>query len=59
MPQDKALPVIYQIAKGCEYLYDKGIFHRDIKTENILICHNGITAFTQEPSKSRTSGSPK
>lgn len=28
---------MFQIAKGCEHLYNKGIFHRDIKTENILI----------------------
>jgi serine/threonine protein kinase len=30
-----------QLINGCEYLYEKGIYHRDLKTENILI-HNGI-----------------
>jgi serine/threonine protein kinase len=29
-----------QLIDGCEYLYEKGIFHRDLKTENILI-HEG------------------
>jgi serine/threonine protein kinase len=33
----EATALLYQIAKGLEYLYDKGILHRDIKTENILI----------------------
>jgi serine/threonine protein kinase len=30
--EQEAIPIIYQIAKGVEYLYDKNIFHRDIKT---------------------------
>lgn len=29
-----------QLVNGCEYLYSKGIFHRDLKTENILF-HQG------------------
>lgn len=36
----EALPIILQIANGIEYLYTKGIYHRDIKTENILISEN-------------------
>jgi serine/threonine protein kinase len=32
--------VIEEIARGCEYLYNKGILHRDIKTENILLTEN-------------------
>ena len=46
-----AIPIIYQIAKGVEYLYEKGIFHRDIKTENILIGENGKKWITQGQSK--------
>jgi serine/threonine protein kinase len=40
MKEPEALRVIEEIAKGCEYLYRKGIFHRDIKTENILLSEN-------------------
>ena len=32
LPQSQAVPVIYQITRGIEYLHAKGIFHRDIKT---------------------------
>lgn len=37
MKQPEAIHYLYQIAKGLEYLYVKGVLHRDIKTENILI----------------------
>lgn len=40
MKEVEAISYFYQIAKGLEYLYDKGILHRDIKTENILISQN-------------------
>ena len=30
-----------QLAKGCGYLFDKNIYHRDLKTENILITDQG------------------
>jgi serine/threonine protein kinase len=37
IPEKKAAPLFLQLAKGCAYLESKNIYHRDIKTENILI----------------------
>jgi serine/threonine protein kinase len=33
--------LLLQLAKGCAYLFDKNIYHRDLKTENILIADKG------------------
>ena len=38
---DELLSVITQMANGFEYLHEKGIIHRDIKPQNILL-HHGI-----------------
>jgi serine/threonine protein kinase len=38
--EPEAVRLIEEVARGCEYLYNKGIFHRDIKTENILLSEN-------------------
>jgi serine/threonine protein kinase len=35
--EKKAIPLFLQLARGCAYLESKNIYHRDLKTENILI----------------------
>jgi serine/threonine protein kinase len=41
IPQQKAVELMLQLARGCAYLFDKNIYHRDLKTENILITEKG------------------
>lgn len=35
-----------QLAMGLKYLRDNGVFHRDLKTQNILVNHNGQIKLT-------------
>ena len=40
VPEEKCKYWIYQILKSLEYMHRRGIFHRDVKPENILIRDN-------------------
>lgn len=37
LPEKEAIHYFYEISNGLDTLYDKGIYHRDVKPENILI----------------------
>jgi len=40
LPDSRSKPMFRQLVLGLEYLHDLGIIHRDLKCENILLCHD-------------------
>lgn len=38
--EEDCVRYIFEIAKGLEYLHQKGIIHRDIKPENIILVND-------------------
>jgi len=43
MPVVEVLTIATQVAKGLKAIHDEGVLHRDIKTNNIMLC-DGVTA---------------
>jgi serine/threonine-protein kinase len=41
LPEKDALKIASLIAEGLEYLHAHGVFHRDLKPQNIMICCDG------------------
>eukprot|EP00118_Oscarella_pearsei_P028961 m.3360 g.3360 ORF g.3360 m.3360 type:complete len:410 (+) comp9303_c0_seq2:101-1330(+) len=37
LPESRVKKIIFQVCRGLEFMHRKGIFHRDVKPENILI----------------------
>lgn len=46
LPINKVLSVVEQIANALEYCAQQGVVHRDVKPENIMLMHNGVTKLT-------------
>jgi tetratricopeptide (TPR) repeat protein len=42
LPLEKALPVAISIAEGLAYAHGRGVLHRDLKAENILLAPGGL-----------------
>ena len=40
MKESQTRQIFRQMVAGMEYLHQKSIIHRDLKCENILICHD-------------------
>ena len=46
LPEERAIAVVLDVARGLEYAHGKGIVHRDIKPENILLAGDGTAKIT-------------
>ena len=46
LPEERAVGIVLDIARGLAYAHGKGIVHRDIKPENILLAEDGTAKIT-------------
>ncbi|MDH3227860.1 MAG: protein kinase [Thermoleophilia bacterium] len=46
LPQDEAVHVCAQVARGLAVAHDSGIVHRDIKAQNVLLARDGAAKLT-------------
>ncbi|XP_071114811.1 leucine-rich repeat serine/threonine-protein kinase 1-like [Haliotis cracherodii] len=44
LSKDITYKIIYQVAKGLEYLHQHSISYRDLKSDNVLVCSLDVTA---------------
>ena len=42
LPWESAVPVVLQILEALDYAHRRGVLHRDVKPENIVIDHEGV-----------------
>ena len=42
LPIDQTLNIAQQVAEGLEYAHNRGLVHRDVKPQNILVSSDGI-----------------
>lgn len=43
LPINKVLSLVEQVARALKYCAEQGVVHRDVKPENIILMHNGMT----------------
>jgi len=41
LPESDALQIVSQVCDGLAYLHSKGVVHRDLKPQNIMLCSDG------------------
>lgn len=46
MPEDDAIRIISQVARGLQAAHELGVIHRDVKPDNVLITHDGVAKLT-------------
>ena len=40
IPTDELIPLMADAAEGLDFLHSRGVFHRDVKPDNLLMLHN-------------------
>jgi len=46
LPSEIAMILLYEISQALKYAHDKGVIHRDIKPDNVLISKSGVVKLT-------------
>jgi len=41
LPESEAVRIVSRICEGLEYLHRKGVVHRDLKPDNVILCKDG------------------